>query len=187
MTTGSNSGFNFKALAIGIGGIAVTVGLVALVVTDVESGRSERPEPPAGVEIFPGVTNQHVDGNIAYGTLDPPPGGNHNVEWHACGFYDHEIRNENAVHAMEHGVVWITYQAGLSEDDMSILERLGGRSETIVSLLAGQSARVIATAWANQLKLESASDDRLEQFHDAFRDALSAPEPLATCNGGVVT
>lgn len=187
MATSSDSGFNFKALAIGIGGVAITVGLIALVLNGVESGREERPEPPSGVDTFSDVTAQHIDGNIDYGTVDPPAGGNHNPEWHACGFYDHEIRTENAVHATEHGVVWITYRAGLSDEEMSILESLGGRSETLVSLLVGQSAPVIATAWANQLKLDSATDDRLEQFHDAFRDAPSAPEPLASCNGGVVT
>ena len=167
--------------------MAATVGLIALVLNGVESGRRERPEPPAGVETFGNPGNQHIDGAIDYGTTDPPAGGDHDPQWHACGFYDHQIRTENAVHAMEHGVVWITYRPGLSEDEMSILDRLGGRSETIVSEFPGQSSPVIATAWANQLRLETATDDRLEQFHDAFRDGPTAPEPGASCAGGIST
>ena len=91
------------------------------------------------------------------------------------------------MHATEHGGVWITYQAGLPDEEMSILESLGRKSETIVSLFPGQSAPVIATAWANQLKLDSATDERLDQFHSAFRDAPSAPEPLASCANGIAT
>ena len=187
MAASSNSGVNLKALAIGIGLVLGTAGLIWLVVSGVETGPRERPDPPAGVETFTGINARHIDGPIDYVTTDPPPGGNHNPQWHACGFYDTEIRTENAVHSTEHGVVWITYRTDLSDEEMSILEGFGRQSETIVSLFPNQSAPVIATAWANQLKLQSATDDRLEQFHDAFRDAPSAPEPLATCAGGIVT
>ncbi len=187
MATSTNSGVNWKALAIGTGGVLATAGLIWVVVSGVETGRGERPDAPAGVETFTAINAQHIDGAIDYGTTDPPPGGNHNTQWHACGFYGNEIRTENAVHSMEHGVVWITYRAGLSDDETSILESLGRRSETIVSLFPGQSAPVIATAWGNQLKLQSATDDRLDQFHGAFRDAPSAPEPLASCANGIVT
>lgn len=167
--------------------MAATVGLIALVVTGVETGSGERPDPPDGVETFSNVSREHITGPIDYGTTDPPPGGSHDPQWHACGFYDTPVRTENAVHSTEHGVVWITYQPGLSEDEIGILESFGRRSETIVSPFPGQSTPVIATAWGNQLKLQSATDDRLEQFHDAFRDGPDAPEPLATCAGGVVT
>jgi len=49
----------------------------------------------------------HVAGPIAY-TEKPPMGGAHNVVWQNCGVYEALIHSEHAVHALEHGAVWIT-------------------------------------------------------------------------------
>ena len=40
-----------------------------------------------------------------------------------------------------------------------------------------QRAPVIATAWRNQLALDSANDPRLRQFIDQFRVTETAPSP----------
>ena len=87
---------------------------------------------------------------------------------------------------MRDGVVWVTYEPGVSDEDLGILRGLGGRSEIIVSLLADQDSAIIGSAWGARIRLDSADDPRLEQFVDAFRNAPSAPEPFASCIGGLV-
>jgi len=41
--------------------------------------------------------------------------------WLACGVYDEAVRDENAVHDLEHGTVWITHDPGLPADDVERL------------------------------------------------------------------
>ena len=36
------------------------------------------------------------------------PRGEHNPVWQNCGFYNKPVRDESAVHSLEHGAVWIT-------------------------------------------------------------------------------
>ena len=47
---------------------------------------------------------------VAYDTF-PPYGGQHDPYWADCSgtVYTKTVRNENMVHAMEHGAVWIAY------------------------------------------------------------------------------
>ena len=77
--------------------------------------RPRRPSPLEGVETFPGVAGGavHKDGvdidyEAQYG-VNPPAGGDHWSRWLNCGVYTEPQVNEHAVHALEHGAVWITY------------------------------------------------------------------------------
>ncbi|HET9972943.1 MAG TPA: DUF3105 domain-containing protein [Streptosporangiaceae bacterium] len=36
-----------------------------------------------------------------------------------CGIYDQPVPNERAVHNMEHGAIWITYQPSLPQAQVS--------------------------------------------------------------------
>ena len=42
--------------------------------------------------------------------------------WQDCGVYTQQLRNENVVHALEHGTVWITYRPGTSPADVQALQ-----------------------------------------------------------------
>ncbi len=86
---------------------------------------------------------------------------------------------------MEHGAVWITYRPGLPQDQIEKLRDLA-QSQTyiLVSLYPSLPFPVVASAWGNQLRLESAEDPRLEQFVHAFRLGSQTPEPGAPCTGG---
>ncbi|NJK46019.1 MAG: DUF3105 domain-containing protein [Pleurocapsa sp. SU_196_0] len=55
------------------------------------------------------VVRDHKEGRLTYDT-NPPTGGIHNAAWQNCGIYDQQIALENAVHSLEHGAVWLTYQ-----------------------------------------------------------------------------
>lgn len=178
----SSGGVNWKTVGIWGGGILVVGLLTAVVVTGLGSG--ERPEAPEGTQSFTVTDRTHTDANIDY-EQDPPVGGPHNPVWLECGFYPFEVPEENAVHSLEHGVVWITYRPGVSQDDLDTLAGLSRNAETIVSQRSSQDSPIIATAWGNQLRLDSADDDRLDQFLDAFRDAPTSPESLASCRGGI--
>lgn len=128
-------------------------------------------------------TEHRDDVDIAYDHA-PPLGGPHDPEWFACGVYEEPLREENAVHNLEHGAVWITYRPGLPTED---LERLAARlpDDGIMSPYPGLPVPVVMTAWGAQLPLRSADDPRLTEFLETYGDGHTAPEPFASCAGGI--
>ena len=58
------------------------------------------------------VTRNHTTQPVTY-EQTPPVGGDHNPTWLNCGVYTAPVPNELAVHALEHGAVWVTYRSDL--------------------------------------------------------------------------
>jgi hypothetical protein len=139
---------------------------------------------PAGVQSFKVSERDHVQTPVSY-PQTPPVGGDHAPIWQNCGFYTEPVRDENAVHSMEHGAVWITYRPDLPQDQIEKLRDLA-QSQTyiLVSPYPSLPSPVVASAWGKQLRLESAEEPRLEQFVRAFRLGPQTPEPGARCTGG---
>jgi hypothetical protein len=114
----------------------------------------------------------------------PPVGGDHADEWLQCGAYDQPVREENMVHALEHGTVWITYDDSVPDDDLDALAA-ALPAKGVLSPYAGQRAPVVVTVWDTQLALTGADDPRLEEFIARYGDGGTSPEPFASCEGGV--
>ncbi|KQS73309.1 DUF3105 domain-containing protein [Modestobacter sp. Leaf380] len=144
-----------------------------------------------GVQTFDyAAGQQHVTTPVTY-EQSPPVGGPHDGEWADCTgtVYDVDIRHENAVHGLEHGAVWITYDAdAISDDDLATLTDLvEGNSGMMLSPYAGLGSTISLQSWNHQLAVDSATDPRVEQFVDFFvfgqdedGEALY-PEPGASC------
>ncbi len=129
----------------------------------------------------------HVEGPIKYAQV-PPAGGPHDPVWDRCGGYDAPPRNENAVHDLEHGTVWITYRPGLDPADVqslqSQLETLKSK-KWMLSPYPGLPAPVVVTVWNAQLDLTGADDSRLPTFLKFYGDGHTSPEgAFASCAGG---
>jgi len=158
--------------------------LVPLVVQRVRA--SLEPAAPANldaVRVFEGLHNDHTDGDVDYPT-SPPVGGPHDPQWLDCGVYDAAVRDENAVHDLEHGTVWISYRPGLDEADVGTLTR-ALPDNGILAPYDDLDAPVVVTVWGRQLRLTGADDPRLEMFLAGFSDGHTAPEPFASCAGGI--
>jgi predicted small secreted protein len=141
--------------------------------------------PPAGVTSYSNLSRDHTKEPVDY-PQSPPVGGPHNPIWQNCGFYSKPLRNEYAVHSMEHGAVWITYSPDLPKDQVETLRDIAHRnSYVLVSPYSDLPSQVVASAWGKQLHLNSADDPRLEQFVRAYQQGPQNPEPGAPCNGGV--
>ena len=139
-----------------------------------------------GVAQSPDQERGHDD-NITYpNTGRPPVGGIHSPFWQNCGIYDQPIDAKNAVHSLEHGAVWITYQPTLAADAIAQLRsQAQGQAYVLLSPFPDQTSPVVLTAWGVQLELDSASDPRLAQFIDKYQAGPQTPEPGAACTGGI--
>lgn len=127
---------------------------------------------------------QHVDGPVTYRET-PPMGGAHNVVWQNCGVYAVPIHNEHAVHALEHGAVWITYRPDLPADQVTRLRALAADDYMLLSPYPGLPAPVVASSWNHQLKLEDANDARLTAFITKYKNnPATTPEFGAPCVSG---
>ena len=124
----------------------------------------------------------HVQTEVDYKDT-PPVGGNHAPQWLGCNgnLYDEPVRDENAVHSLEHGAVWITYKPDLASEQIETLKsKVKGYS--FMSPYPEQESPIMLTAWGVQLPLDSADDERVDQFLAKFRQGPQTPEPGATCN-----
>ncbi len=136
----------------------------------------------AGVETFDNVTD-HVEGTVDY-PQSPPAGGPHNAMWLNCGEYELPVPNENAVHSLEHGAVWVTYDpAVVTGSELETLRSHLPSSYVILSPYEGLDTPIALSAWNAQLTLESADDERIPAFFEEFWRSQNAPEPNAVCSG----
>src|SRR5215210_2310164 len=141
----------------------LTVG-VMLLVTLLAAAPTFAQAPSEGLESFEVPSRFHTEEPVLY-QQNPPAGGDHAPIWQNCGFYDAPVRNENAVHSMEHGSVWVTYRPDLAEDQIDRLRQLAHRQDHIlVSPYPDLPAPVVASAWGKQLHLDSGTDLRLDEF-----------------------
>jgi hypothetical protein len=163
-------------LILGIGG-----GVTALVLHDRKPAVAL-----SGVQTFT-ETRNHVSGAVTY-PQTPPAGGDHNPVWLNCGIYTSPVPNENAVHDLEHGAVWITYQPSLAKSDIDKLTTYAkGQTYLDLSPYPNLPAPVVVSAWGKQLRLTGASDPRLEAFVKKYKQGPQTPEPGSPCTGGTGT
>jgi hypothetical protein len=146
-----------------------------------------RPEPGIeGVVTLPRPSQGHQSNlEIAFGEV-PPAGGVHDPAWQNCGIYDSPLNTANAIHSLEHGAAWITYQPDLPAETIAAIEdRFRGQTYTLVSPYPEQRSPIVLTTWGVQLEIDDIEDDRVGRFIERYRVGPNTPERGAACTGGV--
>ena len=167
------------------GGLAQDAGTPAPdVSTDLFDPAVVEATPIADLETFTVDSAEHTEDPVEY-AQNPPAGGPHAPAWQKCAAYDAPIRSETAVHSLEHGAVWITYQPDLDEAEVDALGRLAETRYVLVSPYPDLEDPIVASAWGAQLRLDAADDPRLGAFIERY--AGNGPEPGADCDSGIET
>jgi hypothetical protein len=167
--------------------VGLTVAAVAFAAGTTTTGTGSL---PTGTQVYTENDHSHVSGTVTYDHV-PPVGGAHNPVQLNCGIYTVPVPNENAVHSMEHGAVWITYQPNLPADQVATLQQIvsthyvGTERYLVLSPYAGIPAPIVASAWGYQLTVSQASDPRLVQFMTQFAGGGQGGEKGGPCTGGV--
>ncbi|MFI8432554.1 DUF3105 domain-containing protein [Streptomyces sp. NPDC079020] len=133
------------------------------------------------------LTRNHVAGDVAY-PMKPPVGGDHNQAWMNCDgdVYEKALADVNAVHSLEHGSVWVTYNDKAPEADVKKLaERVGATPYSLMSPYEGQAGAIMLSAWGKQVTVDGADDRRVDQFFAKYVQGPQTPEPGAPCTGGL--
>ncbi len=120
------------------------------------------------------------------GVLMPPVGGDHDAVPQNCGVYDAPVGTWHAVHSLEHGAVWITYAPGIAAGEVAKLAAAAtNHDHVLVSPFPNLPSPIVLTAWGLQLRVDSASDPRVETFIKKYENGPQTPELGAPCSGGV--
>ena len=171
----------------GVVAVAVVAGLSYTALSgDNEESTGQRDALAGAVTTYPVDTPDHTPDPVSY-PQNPPVGGNHDAAWLNCGIYDAPVKNENAVHSLEHGAVWVTYAPRLSADELQTLRDAMPSSYIVLSPYDGLPSPVVASAWGVQIELDGVDDPNLQTFLDVYRQGSQTPEPGAACDGGVGT
>nr|WSW69580.1 DUF3105 domain-containing protein [Streptomyces sp. NBC_00995] len=132
------------------------------------------------------LTRNHVTEAVSY-PMKPPVGGDHSPVWMNCDgeVYKKAIPDMNAVHALEHGSVWVTYTDKAPAADVDKLaERVGKTPYSLMSPYKDQAGSIMLSAWGKQVTVDSADDRRVAQFFAKYVQGPQTPEPGAACTGG---
>ncbi|MFW2512480.1 DUF3105 domain-containing protein [Demequina sp. SO4-13] len=180
---------NRRAGIIGaVAGVLVVGGLIAFIVVNappqVSYDAGGTGAEIDGVETFENEP-LHVETPVTY-PQTPPAGGEHSATWLNCGVYSEPVPNENAVHALEHGAVWATYDpAQIEGDEVDTLRALLPDTHSILSPYEGMDTPIALSGWNVQLKVDSVDDERITEFFEEYWLSQNVPEPGAACTGAI--
>ncbi|GAA3036571.1 DUF3105 domain-containing protein [Actinokineospora globicatena] len=134
------------------------------------------------------ASGQHVQSTqrVAY-DQSPPFGGPHDGVWADCTgiVYPAPVRSENMVHTLEHGSVWIAYNPDKVQGEAldKLKARVEGKAYMVMSPYPGLDRPISLQSWGHQLKLDSADDERIDQFIKSLRtNNYQNPEPGGRCD-----
>ncbi|MFD9484262.1 DUF3105 domain-containing protein [Streptomyces sp. NPDC059991] len=129
----------------------------------------------------------HVTKTVSY-PMKPPVGGDHNQVWMNCGgvVYKKALPDMNAVHSLEHGAVWVTYnEKAPAADVQKLSDKVSKTPYSLMSPYQDQAGAIMLSAWGKQVTVTSADDPRVNQFFAKYVQGAQTPEPGAACTGGL--
>ncbi|MCP3758060.1 DUF3105 domain-containing protein [Streptomyces sp. TBY4] len=184
-----------KAIAITASAAIVTalIGFGAWVMIDQqnkkEAEEAARKAPVAGEQTWDAkaLGNKHVETPVKY-EMTPPVGGDHHPRWMNCNgdVYKEPLPEVNAVHSMEHGAVWVTYNEKADPADIEKLAaKVAKTPYTLMSPVKEQAGTIMLSAWGKQLTVDKADDARVASFLTKYVQGPQTPEPGAACTNGL--
>ena len=159
----------------------VVVGFIAVIIV---SKITAPPEPPR-----PGIEQadhgrEHVSSK-EYGGDQPPTSGTHAnpVSW---GVYDTEVRDDQLIHNMEHGGIYISYQPSLPKEQVEKLKELLSAPfsdpqfqprKIVLAPRVENKSPIELSSWRRSEALASYDQQKIKDY--ITRNLGKSPEPLA--------
>ncbi|MBB4715683.1 DUF3105 domain-containing protein [Streptomyces luteogriseus] len=152
------------------------------------SGKGKFTTGKDGVKTWEGkLSRTHVTKAVKYAS-EPPVGGDHSPVWMNCNgdVYTEQLNNTNAVHSLEHGAVWVTYNADAKKADIDALAaKVKKTPYTLMSPMDDQKDPIMLSAWGHQRTVTGAGDPNVDAFFQKFVQGEQTPEPGAACTNGL--
>lgn len=109
---------------------------------------------------------------------NPPASGPHYEEPADWGFYGRELPDEQLVHNLEHGGIWIAYK-DIDDGTRVKLEALARKysGSVIITLRPTNDAKIALASWGRLEKMDNFDEERISRFIKANKN--KSPEKLA--------
>lgn len=167
-----------RLLPIVIIGLTVLLGL-GLLIALMYSGDPGK-EDPSDVQSFEIQGQDHIEVGASHPgyNSNPPTSGPHYAEPADWGAYQEELPDEQLVHNLEHGGIWISYK-GVDERTKRQLEDVARANpgSVIVTPRSRNDAPIVLASWGKLLKLQQFDEGRIRSFIDQYKN--QSPEPVA--------
>jgi hypothetical protein len=151
--------------------LVVVVGLVFLVQSNTAAANAPGERIPIQGQEHIAVGASHPPYNS-----DPPTSGPHYAEPAAAGFYDAPQPDEELVHNLEHGHIWIAYDCNKLSDCESTKQKLRSlvssynQWKIVVTPRQDKDAAIALAAWGWLQKLDNYDEPTIRRFVDAWRN-----------------
>jgi hypothetical protein len=109
---------------------------------------------------------------------NPPTSGPHYIQPANWAVYSTALVDEQAVHNLEHGGIWISYK-DIDEVTISQLEKIAKANggSVIMSPRPNNDSKIALASWTRLEKLENYDEAKILEFIKANKN--KSPEPLA--------
>ena len=160
------------------------VGLAALWFVGAWLVASFSPKGPDFSVAVPILGREHITPGTSYSNYNsnPPSSGAHYPQDAPTGFYTNALPDEQLVHNLEHGQIWISYQPDLPALALAGLQKLTG-DFVIITPRSENDTDIALTAWGRQDKFNLESDgldiqrvsDFILRYQNLGPERLNAP------------
>jgi hypothetical protein len=167
-------------------GFYVIIGVIVLgFIGVVALGKAnQEPEPPRPGKEQSDQGGGHAE-RTAYGGDQPPTSGVHAepVEW---GAYETEVLDDQALHNLEHGGIYVSYRPDLPQDQIDKMKSLlftpyanqdFKPRKILLAPRASNKSPIILSSWLRNQELESYDEEAIKQY--VLGNFGKSPEPNA--------
>jgi hypothetical protein len=133
-------------------------------------GRVEEFTIEGTAHIAPGQTTNY--------NTNPPTSGSHYAQPANWAFYDRELKDEQLVHNLEHGGIWISYK-DLDEQGLERLKTIAKNNpdSVIVTERQKNDNPIVVASWGKMMRLIEVDEAVTQKSLDRYIN--QSPEPLA--------
>lgn len=139
-----------------------------------QSKPAEVSQEVEGVEVYDIVGADHIaTGTSGSGyNSNPPSSGPHWANPAKNGFYDEPLRDEQLIHNLEHGHIWIAYRPDVSDEVKARLKEITEKEDwkVVAAPREANDAKIACVAWGRILKMDEPNYQKIEDFIKTYRN-----------------
>lgn len=147
-------------------------------VSKVNKEDSSKPLPVSknveNVEEYKIISREHItQGSKGSGyNSNPPTSGMHWVSPAKNGIFENSLQDEQVIHNLEHGYIWITYKTNTNQEIQNQLRKIieQDNSKIILSPREANDRQIILAAWGRTLKMDEPNSDAIKNFIKTYRN-----------------
>ncbi|OGN05746.1 MAG: hypothetical protein A2831_03710 [Candidatus Yanofskybacteria bacterium RIFCSPHIGHO2_01_FULL_44_17] len=160
---------------------AIVLIVLFLVIFGIYKAFSSKASLPPG-QFFEAQSREHIDVGAAHPAYNsnPPSGGWHYNVPAQTGIYDKELPDEQIIHNLEHGHIWLAYKPDLAPEQIEKLAEIAKDygSRIIMTPRATNDSPIAIIAWEHVYKIDAVdetTEPQIKAFIAAYRN-IAGPE-----------